>query len=357
MVNGHVCFASIIEKLLDIDPRTLIMMEVSKADHITIPDFDRIVADSDLDGLCAAAILRAYNPDAEVVFSHAALVRSGRIDHLINRSTAMVDLPFHPKCGWYLDHHQTNRPNPSEENEFIKSGGICNWEATPSAARLAFDLLSPKINLSHLEEIMPIVDELDSGKISLEDFLADGPILQLSRTLTMKEPQYMQEVMRLFSSGLSITEILDNTSVKKHMLNAKKQRSSIEQYVAKNTEIIDRLAICRLDNSGFHSNGYLVTAWAGDKADACCIIHGYDDGSIATPERPALSASFYANSFLKNGQGRYDLSRLATSLDATGGGHANACGCRIQQPGLESNLEHWMKMWKNRDQTLSLSKD
>ena len=138
-----------------------------------IPSFDRIIADSDLDGLCAAAVLKSFNPDAEVIFSHAALVRSGKMDDLITSTTAMVDLPFHPSCGWYLDHHQTNRPTKEEEKNFLESGGICNWEAAPSAARVAYDLLSQMIDLSHLEEIMPIVDALDSGGISLEEFLAD----------------------------------------------------------------------------------------------------------------------------------------------------------------------------------------
>ena len=89
---------------------------------IELPFFNRIIADSDLDGLCAAAILKSYNPDAEVVFSHAALIRSGRIDDVINHTTAMVDLPFHPNCGWYLDHHQTNKPNLEEEDKFTKRG-------------------------------------------------------------------------------------------------------------------------------------------------------------------------------------------------------------------------------------------
>ena len=326
-------------------------------DGTDIPSFDRIIADSDLDGLCAAAVLKSFNPDAEVIFSHAALVRSGRIDDLITKSTAMVDLPFHPNCGWYLDHHQTNRPTSEEEEDFIASGGICNWEASPSAARVAYDLLSKSIDLSHLEEIMPIVDALDSGKISLEEFLADSPVLQLSRTLSLREEEYMQNVLELFASKKSISEILSNEDVSKHISRVANQRKEIEDYISNNTEIIDRLAVCRLDNSGFHSNGYLVTAWAGDRADACCIIHGYQDGSLEDPRRPPLSASFYANSFLENGQDRYDLSRMATALDPSGGGHVNACGCRIQQPGLKSNLEHWLDMWANRESILALAKD
>jgi len=326
-------------------------------DGADIPSFDRIIADSDLDGLCAAAVLKSFNPDAEVIFSHAALVRSGKIDDLITKSTAMVDLPFHPNCGWYLDHHQTNRPTNDEEKDFIASGGICNWEASPSAARVAYDLLSKSIDLSHLEEIMPIVDALDSGKISLEEFLADSPVLQLSRTLSLREEEYMQKVLGLFASKKSISEILSDEGVSNHISRVAKQRKQIEDYISTNTEIIDRLAVCRLDNSGFHSNGYLVTAWAGDRADACCIIHGYQDGSLEDPRRPPLSASFYANSFLENGQDRYDLSRMATALDPSGGGHVNACGCRIQHPGLKSNLEHWLEMWANRESILALAKD
>ncbi len=326
-------------------------------EEFTIPPFDRIVADSDLDGLCAAAVLKSYNPEAEVIFSHAALVRSGKIDDLITPSTAMVDLPFHPNCGWYLDHHQTNRPTKEEEKQFLKSGGICNWQAAPSAARVAYDLLSPIIDLSHLEEIMPIVDALDSGKITLEEFIADSPVIQLSRTLSLREEKYMQEVLELFAAKKSISEILSDELVSNHIARVASERKDIEDYISKNTMIIDRLAVCRLDNSGFHSNGYLVTAWAGNRADACCIVHGYEDGSLDNPSRPPLSASFYANSFLKNGQDRYDLSRMATALDPSGGGHVNACGCRVQPPGIDSNLEHWLNMWDNRETVLSLSKN
>ena len=319
-----------------------------------LPHFTSIIADSDLDGLCAAAVLKAANPDAVVHFGHAALVRSGALDHLIDRNTAMVDLPFHPACGWYLDHHQTNRPNEAEEAEFTANGGTCHWEATPSAARLAYDVLNPFIDLHHLEEIMPVVDALDSGQISRDEFIKDGPILQLSRSLSMREPEHMQRLLSMLAAGTRLTDVLANEEIAPHVERAKQERQAAQRVVEAHTTIVDRLAICRMDEKGVRSNGYLVTAWAGDRADACCIVHGYADGSIETPERPALSASFYANSFLPNGQGRFDLSRLATALDPTGGGHANACGCRIQPPGLDSNLEVWLDMWKNRSEVLAL---
>ena len=319
-----------------------------------LPNFKRIIADSDLDGLCAAAVLKTVNPNAEVIFAHAALIRSGAMDSQIDENTAIVDLPFHENCGLYLDHHLTNRPTKKQEEEFVARGGVCQWEATPSAARLAYDLISPFLDLSHLDEIMPIVDDLDSGGISKEDFLADGKILQLSRSLSLKHPEHLQNVLNSLSNGVILKDLLQDKNISKHVDRAKSDRMLAQRIVEENTTIVDRLAICRMEEKGVRSNGYLVTAWAGENADACCIIHGYADGTIDNPDRPALSASFYANSFIENGQDRYDLSRMATSLDPTGGGHANACGCRVSSAGIESDLQHWLSLWTRRESLLKI---
>ena len=42
----------------------------------SFPDVHRIVADSDMDGMCAAVVLKKAYPDAEVHFAHAALILS-----------------------------------------------------------------------------------------------------------------------------------------------------------------------------------------------------------------------------------------------------------------------------------------
>lgn len=319
-----------------------------------VPAYSRILADSDMDGLFGAAVLKAFRPDAEVVFSHAAELRSGLVDDLIDRTTVLVDLPFHTACGWYVDHHLTNRPSEDEAQRFAASGGLQHWEATPSAARLAYELLVNITDMRHLAPMMPVVDALDSGGITKEAFLADGPLLQLSRTCTSRDPDYMAHLVDLLTSGASMEALVADEVVAARMQAVVEERIRALEHVAQHTTIVDRLAICRFDETPLRSNGYLVTAWAGERADACCIIHGYADGDLSQRTRPPLGASFYANSFLPNGQGRWDLSRMATSLDPTGGGHANACGCRIQPPGLEANMEHWLNMWTQRAKLLAL---
>ena len=95
------------------------------------------------------------------------------------------------------------------------------------------------------------------------------------------------------------------------------------------------MAIVRMNDLGMRLNGYAITAFAGDDCDACMIIHGSLDGSfdygLNIPSRPPLHKLFLH----KNG-GLFDLTKLATSFDVDGGGHRDACGCRIKP--LENGL-------------------
>ena len=125
--------------------------------------------------------------------------------------------------------------------------------------------------------------------------------------------------------------------------------------------VVDRMVIVRLDDKGIRTNGYLVTAHFGNECDACMIIHGFAESGEDEGRWP-LSASFYSNSFLHEEGGLFDLTRLATAFDLDGGGHANACGCRIQplssskqtevreveRDDIERNIEAWMAKWSER---------
>ena len=125
--------------------------------------------------------------------------------------------------------------------------------------------------------------------------------------------------------------------------------------------IEDRMAVVRLDGTGIRSNGYQVTAMAGDKCDACMVIHGELGAEFGDGESYPVSASFYTNSFLHRSGGIYDLTALATRFDQDGGGHANACGCRIKpiedseladrevsKDDISRNIAAWLQMWSER---------
>ena len=91
------------------------------------------------------------------------------------------------------------------------------------------------------------------------------------------------------------------------------------------------------------------------------VVHGDIGASFGDEGVYPVSASFYTNSFLHTEGGLFDLTKLAIRFDSDGGGHANACGCRIQplQDGerverqveiddIDRNLEAWLQMWSER---------
>ena len=317
-------------------------------------DIQRIVTDSDLDGVVTASILRRWWPDSEVIFGHPGELRAGLMDHLMNRKTAVCDLPRHPECGLSIDHHQSNKPLGDE-------GGVVSvWRATPSAARIAHDLLKDRIDLSDLDDLLDWVDKLDGGGVTREEYLSDTPTVWLGRVIDVSEGTAMV-VLEGLQRGVGVDEILKIPLISSKLEERKRERETLTEIIADRTVIMDRIAIARLDGLGMRSNGYHVTAFAGDSCDACIVIHGDIGASFGDDVGYPVSASFYTNSFLHREGGIYDLTGLATHFDPDGGGHANACGCRIKplengkvfdravtEDDVLENISQWLKLWAER---------
>ncbi len=322
--------------------------------HPSNLEIRRIVTDNDLDGVVTAAILGRWWADAEVVFGHPGELRAGLFDDLIDEWTAVCDLPMHPKCGLSIDHHQSNRPGDNESRAMVV------WKDAPSAARIAYELFHEVIDLSDLEDLLDWVDKLDSGSISHEEFLSNAPAVWLSRIVDSGE-EATAWVLEQLKSGVTIEEILADSRISKLVTEKEEELENLNEIILSNMRIQDRIAVVRLDGSGIRSNGYHVTAVAGDRCDACMIIHGDIGSNFGDSDKYPVSASFYTNSFLHRRGGIYDLTALATLFDSNGGGHANACGCRIQpiedgnvvdrdvsEDDIEKNISEWLKMWSKR---------
>ena len=67
-----------------------------------LEEITQAICDSDFDGLMAGAILRRVKPEINVIFSHAALIRSGAHDDIIARNTAYATSRFIRIAGYIL---------------------------------------------------------------------------------------------------------------------------------------------------------------------------------------------------------------------------------------------------------------
>ena len=289
----------------------------------------KILTDGDLDGvLCGAILLRAF-PDADIKFGHPGALKDGMLDYWIDSSTVICDLPYHPSCGLSIDHHLSNKPSENER----RANRI--WMSLPSAARVAANLFKDRLDLSDLESALYWTDKLDSGDITRNEYLSDEPMVWIGRCLGVSEGVALR-VLGLFSEGYSIDDIVDDVLVSDAISTRKTENEILAREIENRIEIIDRMAIVRMNDLGMRSNGYAITAFAGDDCDACMIIHGSLDGSFDNGLDYPVSASFYTNSFLHKNGGLFDLTKLAKRFDVDGGGHRDACGCRIKP--LENGL-------------------
>ena len=314
----------------------------------------KILTDGDLDGvLCGAILLRAF-PDADIKFGHPGALKDGILDYWIDSSTAICDLPHHPSCGLSIDHHLSNKPSENER----RTNRI--WRSLPSAARVAANLFKHRLDLSDLESALYWTDKLDSGDITRNEYLSDEPMVWIGRCLGVSEGVALR-VLGLFSEGYSIDDIVDDVLVSDAISTRKTENEILAREIENRIEIIDRMAIVRMNDLGMRSNGYAITAFAGDDCDACIIIHGSLDGSFDNGLDYPVSASFYTNSFLHKKGGLFDLTKLAKRFDVDGGGHRDACGCRIkplenglpverriEQHDIEQNIREWLKIWNAR---------
>ena len=184
-------------------------------------EIDKIITDSDLDGVVTAAILKRWWPNAEVVFGHPGNLRAGMMDGIIDRKTAICDLPRHPNCGLSIDHHKSNDPHGN-----IIEDCVILWEPTPSAARIAYNLLKNKIDLSDLSETMIWVDKLDGGSISIDEFKGDNPVLWLGRVIGESEENTIT-ILENIQNRVSIEEILELPDIKLEL----KERMAKQEYL------------------------------------------------------------------------------------------------------------------------------
>ena len=204
------------------------------------------------------------------------------------------------------------------------------------------------------------VDKLDGGSISIDEFKGDNKVLWLGRIIGSSN-EITMKILENIENRKPINEILNLPDIRLELNERVAKQEYLNRIIKENLYIIDRLAIARLENLKIRSNGYLVTAIAGEECDACMVILGDIGATFEEEENYPVSASFYTNSFLHKSGGIFDLTKLATNFDLDGGGHANACGCRIKpidnkivtnrevvREDIESNIDEWLKIWSQR---------
>jgi hypothetical protein len=143
----------------------------------TIAPEVRLVTRADLDGLTCAVLITSMETVDDVCLVHPQDITDKRVE--ITRNDILANLPYHPNCGKWFDHHLLTASN--ERPPALFEG---RYALAPSAARVVFDhYLVDHPSLRRFAKLVDETDRLDAAQLTMEDVTDPQDYILLGFTL------------------------------------------------------------------------------------------------------------------------------------------------------------------------------
>ncbi len=137
----------------------------------------RLVTRGDLDGLTSAVIITECESIDDIRLVHPQDITDKKV--AITKQDVMANLPYHPDCGKWFDHHLLTDSNERPPESFQGKYGLA-----PSAARLVYEYyLGGHPELRRFAPLVAATDRLDAALLSVDDVLDPQGYILLGFTL------------------------------------------------------------------------------------------------------------------------------------------------------------------------------
>jgi len=184
----------------------------------------RLVTRADFDGLVCGGLVTKFEPIDGYLFVEPKFMQDGLVD--IRNGDVITNLPYHPNCTLWFDHHITNTTPDFPQPIVLGKGG---FRLAPSAARVVYEYytelgnrhqatgnskISAEEILSFLgtermKYLMHEADRIDAGKLEKEDVLNPQGYVLISMTTDGRnagdEPYWLRIIDLLRDTSLQET--------------------------------------------------------------------------------------------------------------------------------------------------------
>jgi hypothetical protein len=186
----------------------------------------RLVTRADFDGLACGALITKFENIEAYLFVEPKFMQDGLVE--VKNGDIIANLPYHPNCTLWFDHHITNTTPQFDRPVMPGKGGfrlapsaarvVCEYyteTAKPNdpngAARLAF------LNSDRIKYMLHEADRIDAGKLEREDVLNPRGYVLISMTTDGKfaedEPYWLRVIELL--RDVTLEEMLQDPEVKR----------------------------------------------------------------------------------------------------------------------------------------------
>jgi hypothetical protein len=220
----------------------------------------RLVTRGDLDGLTCAVLLSLNEEVNSISLIHPQDISDGRAT--IRPDDIIANLPFHPGCAMWFDHHlhtaTANVPPEAFRGAFAEA---------PSAARLVYEYYGGEAAMPQFKELVAETDRLDSANLTPDDVLDPQGFIKLGFTIDGRTglgtfERYFLHLVDLLRAGTPVADVLADPSVRKRCELLESENESFCQDLRRHSRIEGNVVVTdfrELDHTPI-GNRFLVYA-------------------------------------------------------------------------------------------------
>jgi hypothetical protein len=284
------------------------------------PAVMRIVTRPDFDGIVCAVLLKdALDINSPIRWVEPGDLQKGLID--IAPDEIIANLPYHPACGLWFDHHVSNLPDEPFKGAF---------EIAPSAAGVIHRYYQDTLTGAYAD-LVAATDKIDSADLSLEEVLKpeDDPYILLSMTINGQDPTgptYWNTLVDLLGDR-PIDQALADRTVQQRCREVITQNRQFHDILMAHTQVDHQVAVTdlRAFNPAPSGNRFLVYSLFPETVASVKIR--YDDHDR---EKVIISAGHS----IFNRNCRVNLGQMFSRFE--GGGHTGAGACSFHVRKLQT---------------------
>jgi nanoRNase/pAp phosphatase (c-di-AMP/oligoRNAs hydrolase) len=207
----------------------------------------RLVTRGDLDGLTSAVIITMKEPIDEIRLIHPQEITDKTVE--IGPDDVLANVPYHPSCGMWFDHHLLTDSNEKPPAEFKGRYGLA-----PSAARLVYDYYRERdpddAALVRLETLVHETDRLDAAQLTPDDVESPRDYILLGYTIDGRTGlgdfnAYFLHLVDWLKT-MSIAEVLEQPEVKERIERLRHDQQDFKRLLQRNSFTLNNVVVTDL---------------------------------------------------------------------------------------------------------------
>jgi nanoRNase/pAp phosphatase (c-di-AMP/oligoRNAs hydrolase) len=207
----------------------------------------RLITRGDLDGLTSAIIITMKEPIDQIVLVHPQDITDKVIP--IRSDDILANLPYHPDCGMWFDHHLLTDSNEKPPPQFKGK-----YRTAPSAARLVYEYYLEKNprdpDLKRFEKLVEETDRLDSARLTPDDVENPKDYILLGYTIDNRTglgsfEGYFLRLMEWLKT-MSIQEVLQQPEVRERVERIRLEQADFKTLLQRNSFQLNNVVVTDL---------------------------------------------------------------------------------------------------------------